>query len=783
MKLPELKKKFNNKYVIRIIAGVLTIAMVGTGVSVYSAHSENPEQSVENVQLAAKDEADVNLADMLKDNISVSEKEIGKDETVYLISDATGNVTKTIVSDHLVNKDKATTLKDKSTLKDIENVKGDEEFTQSGDDVTWQADGSDIYYQGTSTEKTPVSMKVSYKLDGKDVTPEELAGKSGKVTIRYDYTNNSKFTETVNGEEVSVCVPFAAITGMVLDDSFTNVEVTNGKVQTSGNNNIVIGYALPGLKDSLDLKDSDLSGDVNVPEYFEVTADVENFSLETAMTVVANAGNFLSTDGSSDLSSVDDMINTLTDASSQLQNGSAELASGADKLADGASQLVDGSSKIAKGSADLASGLKTLDTTVNGNSGLVNGLKSLLSGLEASKVETQGKANALFASQEEAAKKTNDAVTAAVTDYVTDWTYYQNYARGIMDIQTTAQGIAQKLDEAVTAEQVTKLVKGKVLTQTEAASLSTMKTSIVSSLSATYIELDADANGVYSFTEEKQTAMLQNYSDAMTKINTLATLLNEKADGILSNTVDGATSAGIVAGAGNAAVIAADGEAAVNQIKEQVVNDKDIVTGKETAKQLISISAQLSTINQTLSEAAPLLQQTIVDYNNSIPSWQIKYTNMNSGIKKAITEATGYAGYVGGVTAIETIQSQLSSKGMTSATLDQLGSGVKQLTQGAITLSGGSGELKAGIDTLSEGANTLKTGSHTLADGMVEFNETGINKLVNAYTGDLKPLASRLQAVLDAGEDYQSYTDVAEGVNGSVKFVYKLGAIKAEDAE
>lgn len=120
---------------------------------------------------------------------------------------------------------------------------------------------------------------------------------------------------------------------------------------------------------------------------------------------------------------------------------------------------------------------------------------------------------------------------------------------------------------------------------------------------------------------------------------------------------------------------------------------------------------------------------------------------------------------------------------MTSATLDQLGSGVKQLTQGAITLSGGSGELKAGIDTLSEGANTLKTGSHTLADGMVEFNETGINKLVNAYTGDLKPLASRLQAVLDAGEDYQSYTDVAEGVNGSVKFVYKLGAIKAEDAE
>ena len=33
MKLPELKKKFTKKYVIRIIAGVLVVGMVGTGVS------------------------------------------------------------------------------------------------------------------------------------------------------------------------------------------------------------------------------------------------------------------------------------------------------------------------------------------------------------------------------------------------------------------------------------------------------------------------------------------------------------------------------------------------------------------------------------------------------------------------------------------------------------------------------------------------------------------------------------------------------------------------------
>lgn len=235
MKLPELKKRFQNKYVVRIIAGVLTIAMVGTGFSVYTVHAEKAgTEAAQTTDSTSDSEDELSLRSMLKENVSVSEKEIDKDETVYLISDASGNVNQTIVSDHLINRDKSDTLKDKSSLKDIENVKGDETFSQSGDDLTWQADGNDIYYQGTSTAQAPVSQKVTYYLDGKEISPEDLAGKSGKVTIHFDYTNHSTYTETVNGEEVTVCVPFAAITGMVLDDSFSNVEVTNGKVQNTG---------------------------------------------------------------------------------------------------------------------------------------------------------------------------------------------------------------------------------------------------------------------------------------------------------------------------------------------------------------------------------------------------------------------------------------------------------------------------------------------------------------------------------------------------------------------
>ena len=54
---------------------------------------------------------------------------------------------------------------------------------------------------------------------------------------------------------------------------------------------------------------------------------------------------------------------------------------------------------------------------------------------------------------------------------------------------------------------------------------------------------------------------------------------------------------------------------------------------------------------------------------------------------------------------------------------------------------------------------------------------------MNSYNGDIKPLTDKLQAMLDAGEDYQTFTSIADGVNGSVKFIYKLDSIKVDDVK
>lgn len=85
--------------------------------------------------------------------------------------------------------------------------------------------GNDIYYQGTTEKETPVNVKITYYLDGKEMTADEIAGKSGKVTVRFDYTNNEKVKADINGAEEEIYVPFIAVSGMILNDDFQNVDV------------------------------------------------------------------------------------------------------------------------------------------------------------------------------------------------------------------------------------------------------------------------------------------------------------------------------------------------------------------------------------------------------------------------------------------------------------------------------------------------------------------------------------------------------------------------------
>lgn len=878
MKLPELKKRFTRKYVIRIIAGVLVVGMVGTGVSTANVFAaKTAQESTESTESTEKDsekddsDAESKLKDALDDSIKFSEKEIGKEETVYVLADSTGKERKVIVSDHLINDENKDTIEDASTLKDIENVKGDETFKQDGSKLTWQADGNDIYYQGTSTKETPVSQTITYSLDGKEVKPEELAGKSGKVTIRFDYTNNETVKTKIAGKEEEIYVPFAAVSGMVLDDSFSNVKVTNGKVISDGKNNIVVGYALPGLKESLDVDDSDFDGDVSIPDYVEVTADVENFSLSTTMTVVMNATNFISKDGDADLSEVDDMLDTLTDATDQLKDGSGELADGVDTLKSKMGEFKDGVGTLKNGIKDYTDGASTLSTGIgtlkSGVDTLAGSVPTLISGVGTLKDGSASAAKGASSLKDGAGtlkKGAKDVSTGANT-----------LSKGASDLSTGANTLSTGVNDLSTGADTLSTGASDLSTgaDTLAAGASSLNTG-VQTLAKGVKDLNTAVNGGETTLAGGASAVSAGVDTLVGKLGDMATTLQTKKDQINANlqangtsienaqaTIDSLKSAqsNLMTGIAMYSANPASATAIFTQVG-QALGGVSINSVNDAMTVAVSLSDKIATIGQAqgavsaIDEAAsqisdPTTQAQLTalqagakqvadgaaQASGAISTMAGKMDDLTSGsgqvaqgasdlatgagtLKKGASDlatgatklkkgagdlATGAGQVADGATTLHKGASDLSDglntldggigqlkekAGSLATGAEQLKSGTDQLASGASTLvsnneklNDGAGTLSDGTDAIIDGVGELSDGAHKLADGITEFSEEGIDEIINSYNGDIEPLVDRIQAVLDAGADYQTYTDIADGVNGSVKFIIKTDAVKAED--
>lgn len=773
MKLPELKEKLKSKYIVRVVAGVLTIALVGTGIGATAVFAEKNSTAVtaeaDSTTGSSKDADDI--ADKLMDSVSLKDNDADKDESVYLISDANGNVNKTIVVDHLKNKDKKDTLEDASNLSDIENVKGKEKFTQSGDKLTWQAGGKDIYYQGTATAEPPVTQKVTYYLDGKEISPEDLAGKSGKVKIRFDYTNTTSYTETVNGEKQTVSVPFAAITGLVLGDGFENIEVTNGKAEVSDSSSVVLGYALPGLKDSLGIKDKDLDGDVNIPEYMEMTADVENFSMPAAMTFVVNASDYVSTDGI-DTSDLDDMINDLKDASTQLQDGSKTLAEGTDTLADGLSTLQSKLGTFASGVGTLQSGLKAytdgvstlsggLNTLGNSTGALVSGADKLNDGAKSLKAGITS-VDAGVDSVQENVNKLNGAAAQISTGASDLDTKAQALAQGASDLNdgveklaSTVQGMPETVKSSIndTLKQLSSFVPVLIVAGYD------------NTLAQTGVTVD-NVDKVTTFAKEKEAEIKEIIARSATKNAHGYNELPDKSKSEVDKTYNEAME-GLYQGQGAVMVY--------TQINQTVSSEQSQNQVKELTEGASSLKENTAKFQK---EGTTTLKEGTSALATGTSALASGLTPLKEGTKQLVAGSNSLAeGMDSLANSVPTLTSGIKQLVDGSNTLVANNA---QLNSGASQLADGTNQIVSGVDQLTTGSKTLSEGAHTLADGMVQFNEEGINKILDAYNGDLKPFTDKLQAVIDAGEEYQTYSAIADGQTGSVKFIYKLASIDAK---
>lgn len=578
---------------------------------------------------------------------SVQTDDINKDETVYVIANAQGGVQKVTVSDILKNTAGETSITDRSDLADITNLKGSEAYTKNSDGtITWDAQGNDIYYQGTTNKTLPVQLSLSYKLDGEELSADELAGKSGKIVIRFDYKNDPSVTG-------GTTVPFLAITGLIFDNSnFSNISVSSGKIIDDGTRSVVVGFALPGFSDNLNLG----SDESDIPGYVEITADAKNFALESTYTYIScDFAQDMNTDKIGNISELTSALNQATTAVTQLTDGTSTLYDGLCTLLEKSDQMNTGIGTLYSGATELSTGLATLDTN---SATLKSGAYQVFASLTSN-----------------ATTQLNAALTANGLPAVTlTPDNYSSVLGGLLDQFTSG---AYSRAEAAAEVQIRPAVEAAVLQQVTDGVKATVKASLIEK---GYTEDQADAH---------------------------------------------------LAGSEGAATVS-------SYVSQKMASDE---------------------IKQTI-------ESTIAA---KIASEEVR-SQLNTAVDSGLSENSSYS-------AIKSLKASLDAYAAFYLGLGTYTSGVSSAAAGAAEISGGLGQLEKGGESLVSGVAQLRDGAKQLSDGVKEFSSQVSLKLGSISKSDLNSVLPKINTMITAARNYNNYSGLADGEQGTVKFVIKTASI------
>lgn len=679
-----------------------------------------------------------------------------KSETVYAVMDADGNTTDVSVSEWLKNEDKSNNLSDYSNLKNIKNTSGDEKMSRDGNKLVWAAKGKDIHYTGDYDGELPVKVKVSYYLNGTKVSADEIAGKKGNVKIRFDYDINDSVKE--NG--YSLTRPYAIVSAVVLsNDNFTNVTVNNGKAVNDGNSTAVVGIALPGMSDNLQIDELD------IPDHVTINAKTTNFEIDGTYTV-ADSGfmNDVDTtkldDATGQVDELESALDKLSDASKKLVDGSSKLAKGANKLADSSSQIEEGTETLKDGTESMKNGSKDLKAGTGdlkqGTGDLKAGVKNLSDG-----------ADQLVAGAQDLSSGTTQMKegTAALNSSV-------NGAGGLAG----DNGSAKKLSAGAARVDAGIKQMGETLAAQNAKLAQTAK----------------------------------SISDNLDGVNTAPS--SADVDGALETAIKAAEASGdqdTINALKNAKEKLGTYETNVNDTVSSVNTDKQkIITANQTAKGMYqSITSSSNEDLKKLQDGADELKagtqalDTAVNVGGTkadgtkVPSLSKAVAGLNSGAAQLDAGVNGYTDkdgkfHPGALLGLQSLQAgiKVDTKDKTSlvtgvnkldAGANKLDAGTTKLANGAVQVDAGTGKLVTYMGQLTEGAETLSDGADTLASGMATFNKTGIQKLVSTLKdSDIKSMVNRVKATLDAASDGSFIGGKQDGQSGESKIIFKTDEVK-----
>ncbi|MBQ1355735.1 MAG: hypothetical protein IIY72_04590 [Solobacterium sp.] len=424
-----MKKELLKKGMTAVLAaGLCACAGQSAGPSLPAASAPAAEEPV----VISRDEASV---------------PVRKTETVTVRTDAYGTVEK-ISTEVELEPSVGTAVHDVTNLTDIRNREGDEEYdlTEAGD-LYWQNLGEKIRYEGTGTAELPFAVHVTYMLDGQQIPAEELAGRSGRVTIRFDYTNRTAGAGYV---------PFLALTMAVLDeDVFSDIEVTNGRVVNAGGETAVIGYAVPGLYQAMKMGNYDMTDEIELPEYVEITARAEDFRLDFTSTVVSDGlfseiedGDLKDLDDlSADMKEMGSSFQEVVDGVGSLKDGMGEFGSGMNQYIDGVSRMCGYAGTLSEMSGTVKEKLPGLLDTVSSTTAGIDQMNQMVQALDVPAMES-GTAAALAQFQQDTRELENQLTSLqdALTTLQDGMTAVSEYAGAVQEQTAAAAALLDGVD-------------------------------------------------------------------------------------------------------------------------------------------------------------------------------------------------------------------------------------------------------------------------------------------------------------------------------------------------
>lgn len=664
-----------------------------------------------------------------------------KSETVYAVMDADGNTTDVSVSEWLKNEGKSNNLSDYSNLKNIKNTSGDEKMSRDGNKLVWAAKGKDIHYTGDYDGELPVKVKVSYYLNGTKVSADEIAGKKGNVKIRFDYDINDSVKE--NG--YSLTRPYAIVSAVVLsNDNFTNITVNNGKAVNDGNSTAVVGIALPGMSDNLQIDELD------IPDHVTINAKTTNFEIDGTYTV-ADSGfmNDMDTtkldDAAGQVDELESALDKLSDASKKLVNGSSKLAKGANKLADSSSQIEEGTETLKDGTESMKTGSKDLKT---GTGDLKTGVKDLSDG--ADKLVTGAQDLSAGTTQmKEGTKALNSSVNGAgglAGDNGSAKNLSAGAARVDAGIKQMGETIAAQNDKlAKTAKSISDNLDGVNTEKVNAPSSADVDSALETAIKAAEASGDQDTINALKNAKEKLGTYETNVNDTVSSVNT---------------------------------------------------DKQKITTANQTAKAMYqSITSSSNDDLKKLQDGADELKagtqalDTAVNVGSTkVPSLSKAVYGLKDGAAQLDAGVNGYTDkdgkfHPGALLGLKSLQEgiKVDTKDKTSLVtgVNKLDAGTTKLAKGAVQVDAGAGKLVTYMGQLTEGAEDLSDGADTLASGMATFNKTGIQKLVSTLKdSDIKSMVNRAKATVDAASDGSFIGGKQDGQSGESKIIFKTDEVK-----